>query len=592
MLITLIDYFLNHYIMKIMLNLGVKKSVAITLVVFISLFIVGGSVFAATPTIPTEGLPSFGELVAWIFTWSLNILGIVVFVMIFYAGFQWFTAAGNTAKVNEARGQITNAITGAIILLAAYIILYTINPDLVKGTFTLPGTDNNSQNQTNSEISSLNQNSGSVGTEITIRGDNFSPTNNTVKFGNGYIKNLASNADGTSITFTVPDELDLCPPDITSCAADAFSRVSPGETYTVFVLIANQPSNAVEFRVATVLPPRISSLNLTRGSVGTPITITGLGFAPTNNTVKFGNGYIKNLASNADGTSITFTVPSELDPCPPDVDCAGTPTPTPTRTPCPPDVSCIEDTPTPTPGGDSATLRIAPSKINTYYLWSPQGPSYSESIYTYALYDSDGPAGPEQERALYPSEVTWAALDSRLQRSTTVDSAGTRFSWGTTSVAQYDTTITASYKGMNASIPFKMNVGSRPGAGRNNWVFSPGKLFTTLPYLPYDSTRSGLKDAHFIMTLKEGETKTYPINIATGFDVPGGELGNGITEKLSLINDPGIIDLVPSFFCNYSAISCDNQVRIKGRAPGTARLYHPGRFNTSAITLTEITVTE
>jgi hypothetical protein len=159
-------------------------------------------------------------------------------------------------------------------------------------------------------------------------------------------------------------------------------------------------------------------------------------------------------------------------------------------------------------------------------------------------------------------------------------------------VAQYDTTITASYKGMNASIPFKMNVGSRPGAGRNNWVFSPGKLFTTLPYLPYDSTRSGLKDAHFIMTLKEGETKTYPINIATGFDVPGGELGNGITEKLSLINDPGIIDLVPSFFCNYSAISCDNQVRIKGRAPGTARLYHPGRFNTSAITLTEITVTE
>lgn len=101
----------------------------------------GGKPFGLVikPNLPTEGLLNFGELVALIFTWSLNILGIVVFVMIFFAGFKWFTAAGNTAQVNEARGQITNAITGAIILLAAWIILYTINPDLVGGKFTLPG---------------------------------------------------------------------------------------------------------------------------------------------------------------------------------------------------------------------------------------------------------------------------------------------------------------------------------------------------------------------------------------------------------------------------------------------------------------------
>ncbi|MBI2674403.1 MAG: hypothetical protein HYX22_01560 [Candidatus Yanofskybacteria bacterium] len=101
----------------------------------------GGNPFGQSvqPTIPTEGLLGFGQLIAMIFTWSLNILGIVVFVMIFFAGFQWFTAAGNTAKVNEAKSRITNAITGALILLAAWIILYTINPDLVGGTFTLPG---------------------------------------------------------------------------------------------------------------------------------------------------------------------------------------------------------------------------------------------------------------------------------------------------------------------------------------------------------------------------------------------------------------------------------------------------------------------
>ena len=92
-----------------------------------------------SPAIPNQGLPGFGQLISTIFTWSLSVLGIVVFVQIFYAGFKWFTAAGNTARVNEARSQITNAITGAIILLAAYIILYTVNPDLVGGMLSLPG---------------------------------------------------------------------------------------------------------------------------------------------------------------------------------------------------------------------------------------------------------------------------------------------------------------------------------------------------------------------------------------------------------------------------------------------------------------------
>ena len=104
-----------------MLNLGINTLLA-----------------AVQVTIPTQGLPNFGELVAFIFTWSLNILGIVVFVQIFYAGFIWLTPSGNTAKVNEAKEKIANAILGAIILLGAWIILYTINPDLVGGKFTLP----------------------------------------------------------------------------------------------------------------------------------------------------------------------------------------------------------------------------------------------------------------------------------------------------------------------------------------------------------------------------------------------------------------------------------------------------------------------
>ena len=50
---------------------------------------------------PTQGLPTtdLGQLIQQIFTWSLAVLGIAVFVMFFYAGFLWLTAAGNTANV-------------------------------------------------------------------------------------------------------------------------------------------------------------------------------------------------------------------------------------------------------------------------------------------------------------------------------------------------------------------------------------------------------------------------------------------------------------------------------------------------------------
>ena len=65
--------------------------------------------------------------------------GIAVFVMFFYSGFLWLTAAGNTSKIGEAITHMTNAVFGAILLLSSYLILYTINPDLVKNTVNLPG---------------------------------------------------------------------------------------------------------------------------------------------------------------------------------------------------------------------------------------------------------------------------------------------------------------------------------------------------------------------------------------------------------------------------------------------------------------------
>jgi hypothetical protein len=50
--------------------------------------------------------------------------------------------------------------------------------------------------------------------------------------------------------------------------------------------------------------------------VGSRVTVTGAGFASSDNAVKIGEGYILNLPSD-DGTTIGFTLPGALELCAP-----------------------------------------------------------------------------------------------------------------------------------------------------------------------------------------------------------------------------------------------------------------------------------
>jgi len=47
------------------------------------------------------------------------------------------TSAGSPAKISEAKDRIGSAILGLIIILASFLILKVINPDLI--TLKLPG---------------------------------------------------------------------------------------------------------------------------------------------------------------------------------------------------------------------------------------------------------------------------------------------------------------------------------------------------------------------------------------------------------------------------------------------------------------------
>ncbi len=101
---------------------------------------IGGPPFTPKPTISSpSGFPEFDNFMQAILDWSIRLLGIAIFVMFFKSGVEWFFAKGDPGKIAIVKDALSNAIIGAIILLSAYLILYTINPDLVKGSLNLPG---------------------------------------------------------------------------------------------------------------------------------------------------------------------------------------------------------------------------------------------------------------------------------------------------------------------------------------------------------------------------------------------------------------------------------------------------------------------
>jgi len=66
-----------------------------------------------------------------LYNYALAIAGILATIVLMGGGVIWLTSGGDSGKVSQARELITGSITGIIILVVAWVILNTINPDLV-----------------------------------------------------------------------------------------------------------------------------------------------------------------------------------------------------------------------------------------------------------------------------------------------------------------------------------------------------------------------------------------------------------------------------------------------------------------------------
>jgi cytochrome bd-type quinol oxidase subunit 2 len=81
-----------------------------------------GSAYGETP----DGVKDVRYQIVKIINVVLTILGLLVTILIIFAGFQWMTAGGNEDKVKKARSTLTNAIIGLVIIMLAWSVTFWI----------------------------------------------------------------------------------------------------------------------------------------------------------------------------------------------------------------------------------------------------------------------------------------------------------------------------------------------------------------------------------------------------------------------------------------------------------------------------------
>jgi|GEM_PF-1605448 len=87
--------------------------------------------FEAGQPYPIKG-DTLGTYIKAIYTFSVYAGSILAAVMILMAGYSWLTAGGNVNQIGQAKKMLGGALGGFVLLLTSWVLLNTINPDLVQ----------------------------------------------------------------------------------------------------------------------------------------------------------------------------------------------------------------------------------------------------------------------------------------------------------------------------------------------------------------------------------------------------------------------------------------------------------------------------
>jgi amino acid transporter len=110
--------------------------------------VIGGTTYPTPKNLPQ------GNTVNTFITFGINLLVVIAIIaaiiFILLGAIKWITSGGDKAKIEEAKGSITNAIIGVIVVVMAFVILgvlgqilnvpYLKNLDPRKSRPTIPAT--------------------------------------------------------------------------------------------------------------------------------------------------------------------------------------------------------------------------------------------------------------------------------------------------------------------------------------------------------------------------------------------------------------------------------------------------------------------
>lgn len=115
---------------------NMKRNILVFFMLASFALLVGQGVLAAyvpmesIPGTPDANITTFPGYVNAVYKFALWSVGISALLMISIGGFMYFTAAGNTSKMESGKKIIADALYGLVAVLFAWVLLNTINPNL------------------------------------------------------------------------------------------------------------------------------------------------------------------------------------------------------------------------------------------------------------------------------------------------------------------------------------------------------------------------------------------------------------------------------------------------------------------------------
>src|SRR3989344_1426082 len=119
--------------MKIFIFPAILLAVVVLLIPVQTAFAEGYNLKIQLPTEqgPVTTITGPADYIRNFYNFGLLAVGLLAMLMIVIGAIQYSTSGGDTSKISDAKDRIYKAILGIALLLGAYILLRTINPELV-----------------------------------------------------------------------------------------------------------------------------------------------------------------------------------------------------------------------------------------------------------------------------------------------------------------------------------------------------------------------------------------------------------------------------------------------------------------------------